>query len=168
MCNTFPSACRNAGTSMTNFRVWAHLDGTAPAPEDSTSPSSTSTDTSELVSTDTASDGASVPTPTPFTSMTSETSSVEFDSATDPMFPEFGTASVYEHLGCFMDSVADRILGHVLESPEMTPDVRIAEPINELKPCVFQNFGMYVFYKSDCMRFGVKKKTSGFPMKNVP
>lgn len=105
---------------MTNFRVWAHPDGTAAVPDDSTSPSST----------DTASDGAPVPPPT----TSAEILSVEFDSATDPMFPEFGTASVYEHLGCFMDSKDDRILGHVLESPEMTPDVRPAEQINKLKP----------------------------------
>lgn len=51
-----------------------------------------------------------------------------------------------------MDSDDDRILGHVLESPEMTPDVRPAEQINERKPCVFRPSRRFSFTISEFWR----------------
>lgn len=51
-------------------------------------------------------------------------------SSTDDPEPVAGGV---EHLGCFMDSKNDRVLGHKLKSPEMTPQAsRIAKKREKL------------------------------------
>lgn len=42
----------------------------------------------------------------------------------DGDMPDKGEDGTYEHVGCFMDSKDDRILGGQLKSPMMTPKVR--------------------------------------------
>lgn len=47
------------------------------------------------------------------------------DMSTDDDMLTGGEDGTYEHMGCFMDSATDRILGHLLKSPMMTPTVSI-------------------------------------------
>lgn len=52
---------------------------------------------------------------------------VEPETTSAPTDDPVPTDDGYEHLGCFMDSKADRVLGHRKDSPDMIPQVSVTK-----------------------------------------